>query len=71
LAQQREMVWVEQERFCGWACSVCAWVFNRLGPLVGNSIEEMKQRYAMERDKEFASHVCAAHPRAKKPDAPR
>lgn len=59
------MVWVERERFCGWACSVCAWVFNASGPPVGRSIEEMKQRYARERDKEFAAHVRAAHPRQK------
>jgi rubredoxin len=60
----REMIWVEQDRFYGWACSVCAWVFNSSGPLVSKSIEEMKKRYAMERDKEFASHVCAAHPKS-------
>jgi rubredoxin len=67
----REMAWVEQDRFCGWACSVCAWVFNGSGPPVGRSIDEMKQRYETERDKEFKSHVCAAHPRAKKPDPPK
>jgi rubredoxin len=59
----REMVWVERERFHGWACSVCAWVFNGSGPLVDKSIEEMKQRFETERDKEFRSHVCAEHPR--------
>ena len=49
----REMVWVERERFHGWTCSVCAWVFNGSGPLVDKSIEEMKRRYEAERDKEF------------------
>jgi rubredoxin len=59
----REMVWVERERFHGWACSVCTWVFNESGPPVGKSIEEMKRRYETERDKAFRSHVCIAHPR--------
>ena len=58
----REMLWVERERFHGWACSACAWVFNVPGPPVGKSIEEMKQRYEAERDKAFKSHVCAEHP---------
>jgi rubredoxin len=57
------MVWVERERFHGWACSVCGWVFRGSGPLVGKSIDEMKERYEAERDKEFRSHVCAEHPR--------
>jgi hypothetical protein len=59
----REMVWVERERFHGWACSVCAWDFNAPGPPVGKSIEEMKHRYEAEGDKAFKSHVCVAHPR--------
>jgi hypothetical protein len=40
--------------------------FNPSGPLVGTALQEMKQRYETERDKEFESHVCAAHPREKK-----
>ncbi len=30
---------------------------------VDESLEEMKQRYEVQRDKEFAAHVCAEHPR--------
>jgi len=59
----RETVWVERERFHGWVCSVCAWEFNASGPVVGKSIEEMKQRCETERDRKFKSHVCAEHPR--------
>jgi len=59
----REMVWVERERFHGWACSVCAWTYKGSGPLVVKSIEEMKRRYETERDKEFRSHVCVEHSR--------
>lgn len=35
-------------------------------PLVGGSIDEMKTLFGQQRDKEFASHVCADHPRTKK-----
>jgi hypothetical protein len=61
---RRKLVWVERQNFQGWACTECAWVFNGLGPLVGQSIDEMKMNYEKQRDKEFASHVCVEHPRA-------
>jgi ribosomal protein L37AE/L43A len=60
----RDMVWVERERFHGWACSGCGWAFKGSGLLVGKSIEDMKRRFEAERDDEFKSHVCAEHPRA-------
>jgi hypothetical protein len=63
-ARRRKLVWVERENFHGWACTECAWVFNPLGPIVGESIDEMKMRYERQRDTEFTSHVCAEHPRA-------
>ena len=44
----------------------CTWAFNPLGPIVGQSIDEMKMHYELQRDQEFASHVCAEHPRATK-----
>jgi hypothetical protein len=59
----RELVWVEQERFQGWACAACAWEFRASGPLVGNTIEEMKSTYEQQRDEEFKAHVCARHPK--------
>jgi rubredoxin len=59
----REMVWVERERFQGWACSVCEWVFRGSGALGDKSIEILVKKYATERDKAFTSHVCVAHPR--------
>lgn len=65
-ARHRRMVWVERQTFHGWACTECAWVFNASGPVVGNTIDEMKMLYEQQRDKEFASHICAAHPRATK-----
>jgi hypothetical protein len=65
-AMRRKIVWVESQNFRGWACTECAWVFNPLGPLVGESIDEMKMHYEQQREKEFAAHLCADHPRAAK-----
>jgi hypothetical protein len=56
-----EMVWVQRGRFIGWACSQCAWEFTPSGIPAGNTLAEIKQRYEQERDKEFASHLCAKH----------
>jgi hypothetical protein len=64
VAMRRKLVWVERQNFQGWVCSECAWAFNPGGPVVGKSIEEMKERYEQQRDKEFAAHICAAHLRA-------
>jgi hypothetical protein len=61
-ATHPEMVWVERERFMGWACSQCAWEFNPSGVPAGNTLAEMKEEYERQRDKEFASHVCAKYP---------
>lgn len=60
----RAMIWVASEKFEGWACSECAWTFNASGPPFGDSLDEMKQNFERRRDKGFASHVCARHPRA-------
>ena len=62
---QRYLVWIEDQRFQGWGCSECAWVFNPSGPPTGKWLDEMKQNYERQRDKDFAAHVCTEHPRAK------
>jgi hypothetical protein len=62
----RKLVWIEEQRFLGWGCSECAWVFNPLGSPTGNSLDEMKENYERRRDKDFAAHFCTEHPRAKK-----
>ena len=62
-AAMRKMIWVESVHSEGWACSECAWAFNPSGPLRGTSLDEMKRNFERQRDKEFASHVCAQHPR--------
>jgi hypothetical protein len=61
---RRKLVWTERTNFQGWACSECSWIFNSSWPLVGKSIDEMKTSFGQQRDKEFASHVCAEHPGA-------
>ena len=68
---RREMVWVETEGFRCWACSECAWKFNPSGVPTGDTIDEMKQKYERQRDREFASHLCAGHPRVQKLSASR
>jgi hypothetical protein len=63
---RRKIVWAERPNFQGWACTECAWVFNPRGPLVGESIDEMKVNYEQQRDVEFKSHFCAEHPKDRK-----
>jgi hypothetical protein len=62
---QRELVWLNQERFQGWGCSECAWVFNPSAAPIGESLDEMMENYQRRRDKDFATHVCTEHPLAK------
>ena len=59
----RELVWVEKERFQGWACNACAWEFKASGPLVGDTLDEMKRSYERQRDEEIKAHVCPKHPK--------
>jgi ribosomal protein L37AE/L43A len=65
-AMGRKLVWVQRQNFQGWACTECAWEFNPAGPLVGQTLEEMKGHYEQQRDAEFRSHVCAERPRVTK-----
>jgi hypothetical protein len=66
VATPRKLIWIEEAGFQGCGCCECAWVFNPQGPPSGNSLEEMKKYYEQQRDKEFAAHLCAEHPRTKK-----
>jgi hypothetical protein len=65
VATRRKLLWIEESRFQGSGCSECAWVFNPPEPSTGDSLAEMKAKYEQRRDKEFAAHVCAEHPRSK------
>ena len=62
-AMRRKLIGVERKSFQGWACNECAWVFRPSGTLTGKSLDEMKENYEQQRDKEFKSHVCADYPR--------
>jgi hypothetical protein len=61
-AMHRKMVWIKRPGFLGWGCSDCAWVFKPTGPPIGESLPEMQGHFEVQRDSEFKSHVCAAHP---------
>jgi predicted nucleic-acid-binding Zn-ribbon protein len=57
----RNLLWVEEQRFCGFACSECSWRFYSSAVPTGKSFDEMMRNFELQRDKEFASHVCADH----------
>jgi hypothetical protein len=61
----RKLVWIEQQRFRGFGCSECAWVFNASGAPAGESFDEMMRNFELQRDRAFALHVCAEHPRTR------
>jgi hypothetical protein len=68
VATHRTMIWIKGSRFQGSGCSECAWVFSPSGPPTGDSLSEILEKYERLRDKEFAEHVCAGHPRSKNPN---
>ncbi len=57
----RKLIWIEQERFQGFACSECGWRFKPSGRPPGKSFDEVMSNFELQRDKEFTSHVCADH----------
>ena len=61
VAMPRKLVWIEKQDFQGFGCSECNWKFSASGTLAGDSLDEMKRKYAVERDKEFAAHTCVKH----------
>ena len=68
-AMPRNLVWIEKQNLRGHGCSECNWVFKPSGAPLDESLDEMKQKYEAQRDKEFAAHVCVKHPRATSPKA--
>jgi hypothetical protein len=69
VAPRRSLIWIEGSHFQGSGCSECAWVFSPSGSPAGDSLAEMMEEYERRRDKEFAAHVCAEHPRPKNANA--
>jgi hypothetical protein len=66
MAATRTLKWIDEGGFRGWGCSKCAWGFTSSDALTGKSFDELMQNFKAQRDKEFASHVCAEHPRRAK-----
>jgi hypothetical protein len=60
------LVWIESQKFVGFGCSECTWVFKPSGAFVGESLDKIKQRFKAERDEAFAAHDCAQHPKPTK-----
>jgi hypothetical protein len=46
----RKLVWIENQKFHGYGCSQCNWVFQPYGALED------------QREKEFTAHVCLRQP---------
>ncbi len=68
-AMRRKLVWIEQQRFRGFACSECGWRFTPSAAPTGASFDEMMHNFELQRDQEFTLHVCADHPKAKRTNA--
>ena len=66
----RKMVWIKTARMEAWACSECAWTFSPKSPPRGANLDEMKQNFEIQRDREFATHMCGKHPKDKSPRDP-
>ena len=62
---RRKMVWTKTPRMEAWTCCACGWAFRPSGPPVGDSLEEMMLNYELQRDAEYASHVCAMCPKTR------
>ena len=59
----RKMIWIEKPDLAAWGCSECAWLFQTPSAPTGKSLDQMLQILEAQRDKEFASHICAYHPK--------
>jgi hypothetical protein len=64
----RKLDWIKSQDFLGFGCSECNWKFKPSDTVAGVSLDEMKMKYESQRDKEFAAHLCAKHPRSKMPE---
>ena len=59
----RQLVWIKTAKLEAWGCSACAWTFRPAGPPVGRDLEEMKQNFERQRDREYAAHTCSRYPK--------
>ena len=56
---RRKLLWIEEPHFGGFGCSECGWRFKPSEEPTGRSLNAMIENFALQRDKEFTSHVCA------------
>jgi len=61
----RKLVWVEAEKFGGWGCSKCAWVFHPSELQDWKSFDELTAHLQRQLDNSFASHDCTKYPPVK------
>jgi hypothetical protein len=61
----RKLVWIEAQKFGGWGCSKCAWVFRPSELPAGKSFDELTDNLQRQLDTEFASHDCVQYPPVK------
>lgn len=66
MRRKLKLVWIDEPHYWGEGCSECEWVFNPSGPPTGKSLDEMKENYKRQLDRDFAAHVCAEHLGAKR-----
>jgi hypothetical protein len=59
----RELIWQVESGLLG--CSECGWVFRPGKAPQDKPPEEIARDFVLQRDKDFAAHLCAAHPRDK------
>jgi ribosomal protein L37AE/L43A len=57
----RRLIWLERDRFGGWGCSKCGWVFNPSGWPAGKSLDEQIEKSQKQLSGEFESHACDKH----------
>ena len=60
----RKRIWIEDRNFQGFGCSECDWRFKPSGTVVGESLDEMKRKFAAHLDKEFTTHICVKTPKS-------
>jgi hypothetical protein len=63
----RKLVWIEKPGFGGFGCSECGWRFELSNASAGTTFEDLTANLGLQLDQEFASHVCADHPKADPP----
>jgi hypothetical protein len=61
----RDLIWIERERFVGWGCSACAWAwaFDPSSVPGSRSTVESMHNLELQRNEAFQLHVCADHPK--------